>query len=86
MNLDARNLLNYKPACYYDGTAYSYNEMPKTGNVAILLRYTQRFGHSCVRGTPKSELKSALHAAIGHIFSKNQKMRETGRDGNTLLI
>ena len=49
MNLDARNLLNYKPAYYYDGTAYSYNEMPKTSNVSVLLRYTQRFGHSRVR-------------------------------------
>lgn len=73
MNLDARNLLNYKPACYYDGTAYSYNEKPKTGNVSIQLRYTQRFGHSCVRGTPKSELKSALHAFVGHILAKIKK-------------
>lgn len=49
LNIDAMNLLNYKPSNYYNGDNYSYNNNPKTDNMTIQLRYTQRFGQSRVR-------------------------------------
>ena len=50
LNIDVMNLLNYKPSNYYVGDNYSYNSNPKTNNITIQLRYTQRFGQSRVRG------------------------------------
>ena len=50
LNIDAMNLLNYKPSNYYVGDNYSYNNNPKTNNITIQLRYTQRFGQNRVRG------------------------------------
>lgn len=50
LSIDAMNLLNYKPSNYYVGDNYSYNNNPKTNNISIQLRYTQRFGQNRVRG------------------------------------
>lgn len=50
LNIDAMNLLNYKPAYHYNAENYSYNNNPKTNNVTFQLRYTHTFGRNRVRG------------------------------------
>ena len=50
ISIDALNLLNYKPAYYFNGESYSYRETPQTNNISLQIRYTQKFGQSRVRG------------------------------------
>ena len=50
ISVDAFNLLNYRPAYYYNTESYSYRDKPKTNNISLQIRYTQRFGQSRVRG------------------------------------
>lgn len=56
--LEALNLLNYKPSYYYSTDVYSYDSTPKSSNISIQLRYTQKFGQNRVRGAKdRSETK-----------------------------
>jgi len=50
ISVDAFNLLNYRPAYYYNTESYSYRDNPKTNNISFQIRYTQKFGQSRVRG------------------------------------
>ena len=50
ISVDAFNLLNYRPAYHYNTESYAYREKPKTNNISLQIRYTQKFGQSRVRG------------------------------------
>lgn len=50
ISVDALNLLNYKPSSYYNTKIYSYINIPQTNNISIEVKYSQKFGHSRVRG------------------------------------
>ena len=50
ISVDAFNLLNYRPAYYYNTESYSYREKPKYNNISFQIRYTHKFGQSRVRG------------------------------------
>lgn len=50
LNIDAANLLNYKPAYFYDMDTYSYNYQPMTNNILVQVRYTYKFGQNKVKG------------------------------------
>ena len=50
ISVDAFNLLNYRPAYYYNTESYSYRDNPKTNNISFQIRYTHKFGQSRVRG------------------------------------
>ncbi len=50
ISVDAFNLLNYRPAYYYNTESYAYREKPKYNNISFQIRYTQKFGQSRVRG------------------------------------
>ena len=50
ISIDASNLLNYRRAYHYNTESYAYREKPKTNNISLQIRYTQKFGQSRVRG------------------------------------
>ena len=50
ISIDAVNLLNYKPAYYFNSESYSYKDTPQTNNISLQIKYTQKFGQSRVRG------------------------------------
>jgi len=50
ISVDAFDLLNYRPAYHYNTESYAYREKPKTNNISLQIRYTQKFGQSRVRG------------------------------------